>query len=264
MAKIHSTARVSRHAELGEDVVVGPAAIVEGGAQIAEGARVGAFSIIWASTVVGENTRVYPHCSLGGEPQDKKYAGEPSRLVVGANNTIREFCFFNRGTEGGGGETRIGDDNWLMAYVHIAHDCVVGSRTTIANAVQVAGHAIVGDDAVLGGGTLVHQFSRVGRGAMVGGGERVRADIPPFALCGEGKMGVNAEGMRRGGFSAEDIALVKSAHRDLYRANLPLNAARAKIADSAAKATGKGKEALEALLEFLAIEGRGIARPRGI
>ena len=258
--KVHQTALVEEGAALGRGVEVGPYAVIHRGAQIGENVRIGSHCVIWDGAVIGANTQVYPHCSLGGDPQDKKYRGEKTRLVIGENNVIREFCFFNRGTAASG-ETRVGDNNWLMAYVHIAHDCVVGGGVTVANAVQIAGHAEVGDGAVLGGGVLIHQFSRVGRGAMVGGGETVRMDIPPFALYAEGKAGVNVEGMRRAGFSQADIAEMKSAFRRLYRAGLTLEQAREKIQESAAALTGKGGEAVKNLADFLAVAGRGIARP---
>ena len=258
--KVHHTALVEEGAALGRGVEIGPYAVVHRGAEIGENVRIGTHCVIWDGAVIGANTQVYPHCSLGGDPQDKKYRGEKTRLVIGENNVIREFCFFNRGTTASG-ETRVGDNNWLMAYVHIAHDCVVGSGATVANAVQIAGHAEVGDGAVLGGGVLIHQFSRVGRGTMVGGGETVRMDIPPFALYAEGKVGVNAEGMRRAGFSQADIAEMKNAFRRLYRAGLTLEQARENIQESAAALGGKGGEAVKHLADFLAVAGRGIVRP---
>ena len=255
------TARIGEGARLGRGAVIGPFAVIHGGAEIGENVSIGAHSVIWDGAVIGANTRVFPHCSLGGEPQDKKYRGEKTRLVVGENNVIREFCFFNRGTAAAG-ETRIGDDNWVMAYVHIAHDCAVGDGAIVANAVQIAGHAEIGDGAVLGGGALVHQFARVGRGAMVGGGEKVRMDIPPRALCAEGSISVNVEGMRRAGFSEADIAVVKSAYRVLYRSGLGLEAAREKILRLAGAAQSRrGAAAAREVAEFLTATRRGIARP---
>ena len=265
--KVDETARIEKGAALGRGAEVGPYAVIHRGAEIGENVRIGAHCVIWGGTVIGANTQVHSHCSLGADPQDKKYHGETARLVIGENNVIREFCFFNRGTAASG-ETRIGDDNWLMAYVHIAHDCVVGNGVTVANAAQIAGHAEIGDGVVLSGGVLVHQFSRIGRGAMVGGGEKVRMDIPPFALYAEGKVGVNAEGMRRAGFSPEAIAEVKSAFRRLYRAGLTLEEAREQIRDSAnalAEQGGErgenGWEAVKNLADFLSVDGRGIIRP---
>lgn len=258
------TARIGQGAVIGRGADIGPCAVVHDGAELGENVVVGAHSVIWEGTILGANTRVFPFCSLGGEPQDKKYRGEKTRLVVGQNNVIREYCFFNRGTAAAG-ETRVGDGCWLMAYVHIAHDCVVGDGVTIANAAQLGGHAQVGDGAVLGGGALLHQFARVGRGAMVGGGEKIRMDIPPFALSAEGRVGVNAEGMRRAGFAPADIDLMKSAFRVLYRADLPLEEARKKIRalaeDAAADGNEKAADALRELAEFLTTSGRGLTRP---
>ena len=175
--------------------------------------------------------RVFPFCSLGGEPQDKKYRGEKTALTVGDNNTIREYCFFNRGTVGGGGATKIGDNNWIMGYTHLAHDCVLGGGAIVANGAQFAGHVEVGDGAVIGGGALFHQFLRIGARAMVGGGEAVRQDIPPFAMSARGAVGVNAEGMRRAGFGARARAQIQKAYRILYLANLPLEESRRQIAE---------------------------------
>lgn len=258
--KADPSARIEAGAKIGRNADIGPFAVIHGGADIGENVRIGAHSIVWGGTVIGANTKVSTHCSLGADPQDKKYRGEKTRLLIGENNVIREFCFFNRGAAAEG-ETRIGDGNWLMAFVHIAHDCVVGDNTTIANAAQIAGHARIGDGAVLSGGVLVHQFSRVGRGAMVGGGEKIRMDIPPFALSAEGAVAVNAEGMRRAGFSDADIAAMRGAFRDLYRAGLSLEDARNKIREAAESIAGKGGEALGCLADFLSEPGRGIIRP---
>ena len=263
MLKVAKTALVEKGAELGADVEVGEFALVRRGAVLGDRVSIGAHSVVCGGTVIGAGSRIFSHCSMGAEPQDKKYKGEETRLVLGENNVVREFCFFNRGTAAGG-ETRVGDGNWIMAYVHLAHDCVLGDDATVANAAQIAGHAEIGDGAVLGGGVLVHQFSRVGRGAMIGGGEKIRMDIPPYALLAEGRVGVNAEGMRRAGFSESDIAEVKAAFRDLYRAGLSLDQAREKIRKSAGdmkKKSGKGGRALSALAEFLSVPGRGIVRP---
>ena len=258
--KADPSARIEKGADIGRGADIGPGAVVRGGAILGENVFVGAHSVISGETSIGAGTRVFPHCALGGEPQDKKYRGEKTRLVIGENNVIREFCFFNRGTAAAG-ETRIGDDNWLMAYVHIAHDCVVGSNVTVSNAAQIAGHAEIGDGAVLSGGVLAHQFSRIGAGAMVGGGEKVRMDIPPFALYAEGTVGVNEVGLRRSGFADDDIAKVKSAFRILYREGLTLEQATAKIAQAAAGENGKGGQALKQLADFLSVAGRGIVRP---
>ena len=231
MPQIAAGAQVSREAILADDVVVGPGAIVEGGCTVGGGSSIGAHSILWEGTRLGRGNRVFPFCSLGGEPQDKKYRGEKTALTVGDNNTIREYCFFNRGTVGGGGATKIGDNNWIMGYTHLAHDCVLGGGAIVANGAQFAGHVEVGDGAVIGGGALFHQFLRIGARAMVGGGEAVRQDIPPFAMSARGAVGVNAEGMRRAGFGARARAQIQKAYRILYLAGLSLEESRRQIAE---------------------------------
>ncbi|MBE8158504.1 MAG: acyl-ACP--UDP-N-acetylglucosamine O-acyltransferase, partial [Betaproteobacteria bacterium] len=229
MAKIAPGAQVSESARLAEDVAVGAGAVIEENCEIGAGSSIGAYSIIWRGTQIGRGNRIFPFCSLGGEPQDKKFRGEESALIIGDRNVIREYCFFNRGTAEGGGETRIGNDNWIMAYVHVAHDCRLEDGVVAVNGAQFAGHVAIGGGAVIGGGALFHQFRRVGAGAMVGGGERVRQDVPPFALAARGVVGVNAEGMRRAGFNKTAVARMKEAYRFLYHSDLPLAAARQKI-----------------------------------
>lgn len=261
MAKIAPGALVGKNARLAEDVSVGPGAVVEDGCEIGAGSEIGAYSIIWQGARIGRNNRIFPFCSLGGEPQDKKFQGEKSALVIGDNNVIREYCFFNRGTTEGG-ETRLGCGNWIMGYVHLAHDCRIGDGTVIANGAQLAGHVAVGDGAVIGGGALFHQFCRIGAGAMIGGGEVMRQDAPPFVLAARGVVGVNSEGMRRAGFAPEDIAAVKKAYRYLYHSALPLSEARAKIAAMAKSESGKCADALCRLSDFLAQDGLELIRPR--
>ena len=228
-AHIHPSAEVHPSAVLGEGVCVDAGAVVEADCRIGAGTSIGRNTIIWRGTVLGEGNRVFPFCSLGGEPQDKKYQGEEAPLVIGDGNTIREYCFINQGTAASG-ETRIGSGNWIMAYVHVAHDCNIGSNTVVANAVQFAGHVEVGDRAIIGGGALFHQFRRVGAGAMVGGGEHMRHDIPPYALVAEGVVAVNTEGMTRAGYDADTIAAVRRAYKTLYREGLSLPDAAAQIA----------------------------------
>lgn len=262
MAQIAAGAQVSADARLAEDVAVGPGAVIEGGCEIGPGSEIGAYSIIWRGTRVGRNNRIFPFCSLGGEPQDKKFRGEESALVVGDGNVIREYCFFNRGTKGGGGETRIGNGNWIMAYVHAAHDCCLEDGIVAANGAQFAGHVFVGGGAVIGGGALFHQFRRIGAGAMVGGGERVRQDVPPYALAAGGLVGVNAEGMRRAGLGKRAVLRMKEAFRILYRSGLPLSSAREKIKTmSAAEEDAAAAGALKKLAGFLALENLELIRP---
>ena len=180
MARIHPSALVDAKAQLGEDVDVAAYAVIGSNVRIDEGTRIGPHSVIEGHTTIGRDNRIFQFCSIGGAPQDKKYAGEPTRLVIGDGNTIREFCTLNTGTVQDAGVTRIGDDNWIMAYVHVAHDCQVGSHTIIANAVQLAGHVQLGDWAFLGGLSGVHQFVRVGAHAMTGFQTRLSQDLPPY------------------------------------------------------------------------------------
>lgn len=258
MARISPGAQVSADAVLADDVEVRPGAVVEGGCSVGAGSSIGAHSVIWSGARIGKNNRIFPFCSIGGEPQDKKFQGEDSALIIGDGNTIREYCFINRGTAGGGGETRIGGNNWIMGYVHVAHDCILGNNAIIANCAQFAGHVSVGDGAVIGGGSLFHQFRRIGALAMVGGGESVRLDVPPFALTGRGVVGVNAEGLRRGGFDAAAIARVKAAYKILYQSDLALDEARSRIA---AMAEEDGGGALALLRDFLATDDLQLIRP---
>lgn len=273
MTEIAAGAQVAKGAKLADNVAIGPGAIVEDDCEIGEGSSIGAYCVIWRGARIGKNNRIFPFCSLGGEPQDKKFKGEESRLIIGDNNTIREYCFFNRGTAGGGGETRIGNGNWIMGYVHLAHDCIVGDDAIIANGAQFAGHGEIGRGAVIGGGALFHQFRRVGAFAMVGGGERVRQDIPPFAMSGRGVVGVNAEGMRRAGYDADAVAGMKEAFRLLYSSDLPLSAARDAVlqleseskseseSESDSDAGGGRAAALRMLSDFLAQDNLELIRP---
>ena len=262
MARIHPTALVDPGAELDEGVEVGAYALIGAQVRIAAGSTVGAHCVIGGRTTIGRDNRIGSHCALGGAPQDKKYAGEPTELVIGERNTIREFCTFNTGTVQGGGVTRLGDDNWIMAYVHLAHDCQVGSQTILANNATLAGHVQVGDWAIVGGLTGVHQFSRIGAHVMVGFGSAVTQDVPPFMLVDGNPLavrGFNVEGLRRRGFGAARIAAVKQMHRLLYRHGKTLEQARAEIA-ALAEAAPEAAGEVALMLAFLAASTRGIAR----
>jgi len=262
VSAIHATAIVDPAAELAADVVIGPYAIVGAGVQIDLGTTVGAHCVIEGPTRIGRDNRIFSHAALGAAPQDMKYGGEPTRLEIGDRNTIREFCTFNRGTAQDEGVTRIGDDNWVMAYVHIAHDCQVGSRTILANNATLAGHVQVGDWVIVGGLTGVHQFCRVGAHAMTAFQSHVAQDVPPFMMVGGNPLsahGFNVEGLRRRGFSRERIAQVKQMHRMLYRDGLTLEAAREAIAALRGSVDG-GDEDIALLLDFLAAGTRGIVR----
>jgi UDP-N-acetylglucosamine acyltransferase len=257
-------------------VTVHPAAIVDAAAQLADGVDIGAYSVIGPHVEIGAGTRVHPHvviaghtrigrdnqihpfCSIGGDPQDKKYAGEPTRLEIGDRNTLREYVTMNCGTTQDAGITRVGHDNWIMAYVHVAHDCQVGSHTIMANNTALAGHVHVGDWVILGGFTGVHQFVRVGAHSFCGVHSSVLQDVPPFVLANgvpATPHGINSEGLRRRGYSSEAISAIKRAYKMLYREGLSLDDARAAIAEAA-----KETPEVAMLSAFLASGGRGIIR----
>jgi UDP-N-acetylglucosamine acyltransferase len=258
MPNIHSTAIVQPSARLAQDVEIGAYTIIGGEVEIGAGTKVGPHVVITGLTRIGRGNRIYQFSSLGDIPQDKKYGGEPTRLEIGDGNVIREFCSFNTGTAQDAGVTRVGNDNWIMAYVHIAHDCQIGNSTVLANNAQLAGHVHLQDHAVLGGFVGIHQFVRVGAHCMIGGGSIVKQDVPPFVLVDgnpAAPRGINSEGLRRRGFSAESIGAIKEAYRVLYRSNLSLPEAREQIADQAA-----GVQALALLVDFLGAGTRGIIR----
>ena len=233
MGGIHPTALVDAGAELDASVTVGPYTVIGPHVRIGSGTSVGPHCVIEGHTTIGRDNRIFQFNSLGAIPQDKKYGGEPCELVIGDRNTIREFCTFNIGSPGDVGVTRVGDDNWIMAYVHLAHDCQVGSNTIFANNSQLAGHVQVGDWVILGGFTVVHQFVRLGAHSMTAMCSLLFADLPPFVMC-QGQpaaaRSMNYEGLRRRGFSPERIAGVKAMHKALYRQDLSLEAAQAQIA----------------------------------
>ena len=233
MSGIHPTALIDAGAELDTDVSVGPYTVIGPHVRIGAGTTIGAHCVIEGHTTLGRDNRIFQFNSLGAVPQDKKYGGEPCELVIGDRNTIREFCTFNIGSPGDVGVTRVGDDNWIMAYVHLAHDCQVGNHTIFANNSQLAGHVQVGDWVILGGFTVVHQFVRIGAHSMTAMCSLLFADLPPFVMC-QGQpaaaRSMNYEGLRRRGFSPERIAGVKAMHKALYRQDLSLEAAQAQIA----------------------------------
>ena len=257
-SRIHSTAIVDPGAQLATDVEIGAYSLIGPDVEIGAGTRVGPHTVITGHTRLGANNRVAQFVSLGEAPQDKKYAGEPTRLEIGDNNTIREFCTLNRGTAQDVGITRIGSDNWIMAYVHVAHDCQIGSRTVFANNAQLAGHVHVGDDVILGGFTVVHQFCRIGAHTITGLGTIVLQDVPPYIKASGNSAkpyGINAEGLRRRGFSADAITGLKRAYRTLYRSGLTLEDAKRELA-----AQAQDCPEVRLLLDFVAAAGRGLIR----
>jgi UDP-N-acetylglucosamine acyltransferase len=255
---IHSSAIIHPGARLGSAVTVGPYSIIGEHVEIGDNTIIGPHVMVSGRTRIGCDNRIFQFCSIGEVPQDKKYAGEPTRLEIGDRNTIRESCTFNLGTAQDSGVTRMGDDNWIMAYVHIAHDCQVGNRTTFANMAQLAGHVHVGDWAVLGGYTGVHQFCRVGAHCMTAVGTVVLQDIPPFVMAAgntASPYGINAEGLKRRGFSPEALMALKRAYRTLYKSGLMLEEARIKLEEDA-----KVHKEIQPFLDFLAVSKRGIIR----
>ena len=262
MTLIHPTAIVEPGAELDSSVSVGPYSIVREHVRVGAGTTIGPHCVIEGRTTIGRDNRIFQFCSLGAAPQDKKYAGEPTELHIGDRNTIFQFCTFSRGTAQDGGVTRVGDDNWIMAYVHLAHDVQLGSHTILANNATLAGHVQVGDWAIIGGLSGIHQFCKVGAHVMTGFQSHVSQDIPPFMTVSGNPLsvhGFNAEGLRRRGFSRERIGLVKQMHKLLYRDGLTLDAAKAAIGALAGSVDG-GDADVQMLLDFLAGSTRGIVR----
>jgi UDP-N-acetylglucosamine acyltransferase len=256
--------------------LINPAALIAPGAELADGVNVGPYSIIGPDVVIGAGTTIGPHVvingparigrdnrifqfsSIGDAPQDKKYAGEPTRLEIGDRNTIREFVTINRGTVQDEGVTSLGNDNWIMAYVHIAHDCRIGNHTIFANNASLAGHVTIGDYVILGGFTLVHQFCAIGSHALTAFGSGISRDVPPFVTVGGSPArahGLNMEGLRRRGFSPDTRMALKRAYRTLYRENRTLEDALAQLRQQA-----DGNAEVAVLAEFLEQQTRGIVR----
>ena len=255
---IHSSAVVDPGAELPPDVHVGPFSVIGPGVVLGSGTRVGSHVVIEGPTRIGERNRIHSFSVLGGAPQDKKYRGEASTLEIGNDNVIREYCTFNRGTEGGGMTTRVGDGNWIMAYVHIAHDCRVGNDNVMANAATLAGHVEVEDCVTLGAFTVVHQFCRIGGHAFSAMGAVILKDVPPFVTVAGNSAsprGLNTVGLRRRGFPAPAMQALKSAYKVVYKRGLTLDAAVEQL-------VGPAKESAEVsrFLDFVRSSGRGIVR----
>ena len=261
VGSIHPTAIVDAAAQLDASVQVGPYAVIGPHVVIGAGSTVGAHAVIEGRTTIGAGNHIFQFASVGAPPQDKKYAGEPTELVIGERNTIREFCTINTGTAQDRGVTSVGDDNWIMAYVHIAHDCRVGNGTVLANNATLAGHVQVDDFAIIGGLTGIHQFTRVGAYVMAGFASHISQDVPPFMMVDGNPLavrGLNLEGLRRRGFSAGRVAAIKQMHRLLYRQGLTLAAARAAIAELAVDDEARQDDAR--MLALLDASSRGIVR----
>ena len=255
---IHPTAVIDASAELATDVSIGPYSVIGSGVSIGAGTEIGPHVVIKGPTRIGADNRIHQFASLGDDPQDKKYAGESTRLEIGDRNTIREFVTFNRGTVQDEGLTRIGDDNWIMAYVHIAHDCRIGNQTIMANSASLAGHVTVGDYAILGGFTLIHQFCNIGAHSLTAFGSGISMDVPPFVTVSGSPAqayGLNMEGLRRRGFPEAVRKQLKEAYRVLYRENLSLQEAKARLRDM-----GRESPEVQVLVDFLEVQTRGIVR----
>lgn len=256
---IHSTAVVDASANIDEGVSIGPFSIIGPDVNVGRDTVIGAHVVIVRNTSIGPNNYIYQFCSIGDDPQDKKFSGEAdSVLEIGANNCIREFCSINRGTRQGGGITRIGDNNWIMAYVHIAHDCMIGNNNVFANHTTFAGHVVVEDFVTLGGFTGVHQFCRIGSYSFTAISSVVVKDIPPYLLAAGNTarpFGLNSEGLKRHGFDKATITELRRAYRLLYRQGLLLNQAIDELSD-----TEKQSDQLANLLNFIKASERGIIR----
>lgn len=264
MARIHPMALVDSAAELDDSVEVGAYAVIGAGVQIGAGTRIGSHCTIDGPTRIGRDNTIHAHAALGCMPQDMKYRGEATELHIGARNTIFQFCTISRGTAQDGGVTRVGDDNWIMAYVHLAHDVQLGSHTILANNATLAGHVHVGDWAIVGGLTGVHQFCHIGAHAMTGFQSHVSQDVPPFMTVSGNPLavhGLNLEGLRRRGFSRERIAQLKQVHRLLFREGLTLAAATEAIAALRGELPEEqAGQDLQCMLDFIAASRRGLVR----
>jgi len=256
---IHPTAVIDPSATLAADVRVGAFCLIGADVEIGAGTEIGPHCSIHGPTRIGRNNRFIGHAAIGGEPQDKKYKGERTELVIGDDNVIREFVTINRGTAGGGGITTVGNDNWMLAYTHVAHDCHVGSHCVFSNNTTLAGHVTVGDYVIISGFAGAHQFCRIGAHAFLGMGALTNGDVPPFTMVGSDSLGrprgINSEGLKRRGFDAERIASIKRAYRTLYVAGLPLAEAKVQLAEQATHSAD-----VKDLLDFIESAERPLLR----
>jgi len=258
MAQVHPTAVVHPGARLHETVEVGPYSVIGEKVTIGEGSRVGPHVVIDGRTTIGARNRIFPFASVGGAPQDLKYAGEDTQLIIGDGNTLRESTTLNIGTAGGGGVTRVGHNNLFMAYSHVAHDCVVGNGCVIANSVALAGHVVLEDSVILGGLSAVHQFTRLGKHAFIAGGSMVVMDVAPYCTAQGDRAelaGLNVVGLQRHGFSEEQIGRIKEAYKILFRSKLQLAEALAQL-----KAEMGGQSEIDYLVDFVSQSKRGLTR----
>lgn len=258
MSGIDPRAVIDPSAKLGTNVSIGPFAVIGADVEIGDGTWIGPHAVVEGPTRIGRDNRIYQFASIGAAPQDKKYAGEPTLLEIGDRNLFREFTTINRGTVQGGGVTRIGNDNWIMAYCHVAHDCLVGNHTIFSNSASLAGHVVVDDYAILGGFSLVHQFCRIGAYSFSAFGSAINRDVPPYVTV-SGRMaephGINSEGLRRHGLDTDAIRAIKKGYKLLYKSGLRLEEAKAALAELAAEAP-----AVALFCDFLDKSERGIVR----
>lgn len=255
---IHPTAIVAAGAQIDPSVEIGPYAIIGPKVKIGAGTTIGAHTVIEGSTTIGERNRIFHLASIGAAPQDLKYAGEDTKLVIGNENSVREFTTIHIGTAGGGGLTQVGNRNLFMACSHVAHDCSVGNGCVLANSVALAGHVEVGDFVILGGLSAVHQFTRIGNHAFISGGSMVAMDVPPYCTAQGDRAelaGLNTVGLTRHGFTEDQISRIKDAYRILFRSKLGLNEALANL-----RAEHGGHSEIDLLLEFISQSKRGITR----
>lgn len=258
MTKIDKTALIDPDAELASDVEVGPYTIIGAGVRIGKGTRIGAHAVIEGRTTIGEGNTIFQFATVGSVPQDLKYKGEPSELIIGNDNTIREFASLNPGTEGGGMVTRIGNRNLLMMYCHIAHDCILGSYNIIANGASLGGHVVIEDHVIVGGLVGIHQFARIGTGAILGAGSMVSKDVPPFCNATGNRArlrGLNLEGLKRRGFGKEQIEALKKTYRIIFQSKLKTRDALEKVRQEVSPSPE-----IDKLVSFIANSQRGVSR----
>jgi UDP-N-acetylglucosamine acyltransferase len=265
MTRIHASAIVDGKAEIASDVEIGPYSVIGPNVKIGAGSKIASHTVIEGYTTIGKENIFAHFAAIGGAPQDMKYRGEPTQLIIGDRNTIREFTTIHTGTAQDEGITRIGNDNWIMAYVHIAHDCQIGSNTIFASNAQIAGHVRVDDWAIMGGMSGVHQFVRVGKHAMLGGASALVQDIPPFVIAAGDKAsphGINVEGLKRRGFSSETISALRQAYKVLYKDGLSFEEAKVEIQKMATASASDATtaEKLTEFYDFIAASTRGIIR----
>lgn len=255
---IHPTAVVHPDAKLAADVRVGAYSVIGEHVTIGQGSEIGPHVVIEGATTIGCENKIFQFASIGSAPQDKKYAGELTRLEIGDRNTIRECCTLNTGTIQDGGLTKLGNDNWIMAYVHVAHDCMIGNHTILANNATLAGHVHLGDWVFLGGFTTIHQFCKIGAHAMTAFTAAVSQDVPPYVTAAGNRAkpaGINSEGLRRRGFSSDAILAIKRAYKTLYRQGLSLDEACEQLGEQ-----GKAHPEVQLFIDFIAAADRGIIR----